>query len=129
MLGSEGDGLLIVGELVADEDRDRWSTWIFVTSAGWNGFRHIGQTLRVKDLRHLEIEVNARRRNKRNRAVCIVWVGINVPQTKHVPTPGSMGSPTMTIQGKMFQTNVATRVGIDDEHRTKGGRVGMISKG
>lgn len=78
MLGSDGDGLLIVGELVVDEDRVRWSTWIFVTSAGWNGFRHIGQTLRVKDLRHLEIEVNTRRWNKRNRAVCTVWVGINL---------------------------------------------------
>ena len=53
MLESEGDGLLTVGELVMDGVRDRWSRWILVTSLGWNGFRHMGQTRRFKDLRHL----------------------------------------------------------------------------
>ena len=56
MLETEGDGLLTVGELVADGVRDRRSRWILVTSLGWNGFRHIGQTRRAKDLRHLRLD-------------------------------------------------------------------------
>ena len=53
MVGFDRGEVLIVGEFVVGEDRARWSRWILVTSPGWNGFRHIGQTLRANDLRHL----------------------------------------------------------------------------
>jgi len=56
---TEVDGVLAVGELVADGVRDRWSRWILMTSLGWNGSRHIGQTRLVKDL-VLEVEVRTR---------------------------------------------------------------------
>jgi len=70
---TEGDGLLAVGELVADGVRDRWSRWILMTSLGWNGSRHIGQTRLVKDLRHLRLDQsqyeNGRRGGLVHRAV------------------------------------------------------------
>ena len=95
VLESDGDGPLSVGELVADEDRARWSRWIFVTSLGWKGFRHIGQTLRASDLRHLDQDQGQYKKGEAGGEVA--RLGINLPQTKHVSTSGSVGSSAVTL--------------------------------
>jgi len=54
-----------------------------------------------------------------------VGLGLNnMPQTKHVPASGSMGSSALTIQEEMFQANITTRFRIDNEHDSGEGGVG-----
>jgi hypothetical protein len=74
-------------------------------------------------LRHLvKIEINTRRENQNNRAVSVI-----LPQTKHVPTSGSMGSSMVPVYREMFEANVTTRFRIDDEHDSEEGKAEMVS--
>ena len=53
-----------------------------------------------------------------------VGLGLNnMPQTKHVPASGSMGSSALAIQDEMFQANITTRFRIDNEHGSEKGGV------
>ena len=98
MFETEGDGLLTVGELVADGVRDRWSRWILVTSLGENGFRHIGQTRRVNDLRHLRLDQSQYENGRETGSIGRYWLlEADLPQTKHVSTSGGMGSSALTV--------------------------------
>ena len=124
MFETEGDGLLTVGELAADGVRDRWSRWILVTSLGWNGFRHIGQTRRVKDLRHLRLDQSQYGTGRGTSSIGRDgWLETDLPQTKHVSTSGGMGSSVLTVQDELFQTNVTARFRIDDKHDPEEGKV------